>query len=408
LIRTPTVLLAIMLSASAVIGRSGSPVDKDAFVTIRGRELIGPDGKVLRLRGINLGGWLVPEGYMFGFSKAIAPWQIQQMFKELVGTEANNEFWRAWYDAFITRDDIRYIRATGMNIVRVPFDYRLFTPEDYPGTWVGLGFELLDRVVDWSAKAGLFVLLDMHAAPCGQNPWNVDYGNPYLFEDAACLSRTAEVWRRIARHYAHNRSVIGYDLLNEPTPPEGERRQAMLDTANKKIVAAIREVDSNHLLFIANLRPDSRFDIFDDARFGPKLVYTFHSYWTEPSDQAFVQHLHFAEMNNVPIFLGESGENTDDWVKRFRLALERHDVGWTFWTYKRMETRASMRSFDKPTFWDELIAYQQMPSDPFSKQKEPGPPVEHVRAALEGVLRNARFDKTRVNAGYLQALGLTP
>ena len=83
-------------------------------------------------------------------------------------------------------------------------------------------------------------------------------------------------------------------------------------------------------------------------------------------------------------------------------------MGWTFWTYKRMETRASMRSFDKPTFWDELIAYQQMPSDPFSKQKEPGPPVEHVRAALEGVLRNARFDKTRVNAGYLQALGLTP
>ena len=180
---------------------------------------------------------------MFGFSRAIAPWQIRQVFKELVGTEADNAFWRRWYDSFITRDDIRYIRATGMNIVRVPFDYRLFTPEEYPGTWVGIGFELLDRVVEWSQDAGLFVLLDMHAAPCGQNPWNVDYGNPYLFEDPACLSRTVEIWRRIARHYARNRNVIGYDLLNEPAPREGDNRQALLDAANEKIAAAIREVD---------------------------------------------------------------------------------------------------------------------------------------------------------------------
>ena len=133
LIRFPTVLLAILLGAGSVMSCSPGPIGGDGFVTIRGHELIGPDGKVLHPRGINLGGWLVPEGYMFGFSRAIAPWQIRQVFKELVGTEADNAFWRRWYDSFITRDDIRYIRATGMNIVRVPFDYRLFTPEEYPG-----------------------------------------------------------------------------------------------------------------------------------------------------------------------------------------------------------------------------------------------------------------------------------
>ncbi len=163
-------MLAIVLGATALPGRSAGAVDRNGFVTARDHELIGPDGKVLHPRGINLGGWLVPEGYMLGFSKAIAPWQIRQVFKELVGTEADNAFWRRWYHSFITRDDIRYIRATGMNIVRVPFDYRLFTPEEYPGTWIGTGFELLDRVVEWSGEAGLFVLLDMHAAPCGHNP----------------------------------------------------------------------------------------------------------------------------------------------------------------------------------------------------------------------------------------------
>jgi len=112
LIRFPTVLLAILLGAGPVMSRSPGRIGDDGFVTIRGHELIGPDGKVLHPRGINLGGWLVPEGYMFGFSRAIAPWQIRQVFKELVGTEADNAFWRRWYDSFITHDDIRYIRAT--------------------------------------------------------------------------------------------------------------------------------------------------------------------------------------------------------------------------------------------------------------------------------------------------------
>ena len=96
LIRFPTVLLAILLGAVPATGRSTGLADRDGFVTIRGHDLIGPDGKVLHPRGINLGGWLVPEGYMLGFSKAIAPWQIRQVFKELVGTEADNAFWRRW------------------------------------------------------------------------------------------------------------------------------------------------------------------------------------------------------------------------------------------------------------------------------------------------------------------------
>jgi endoglucanase len=408
LIRFPTVLLAILLGAVPAMGRSTGHADRDGFVTIRGHDLIGPDGKVLHLRGVNLGGWLVPEGYMLGFSKAIAPWQIRQVFKELVGTEADNAFWRRWHDTFITRDDIRYIGATGMNIVRVPFDYRLFTPEEYPGTWVGIGFELLDRVVEWSREAGLFVLLDMHAAPCGQNPWNVDYGNPYLYEDPACLSRTVEIWRRIARHFAQNRAVIGYDLLNEPAPPEGDNRQLLLDAAYEKIATAIREVDGNHLLFAASAQPEASSEIFRKRRFAQKLVYTFHSYWTEPTEEAFAQHLRFADSYNVPIFLGESGENTDEWVRSFRVALERHDVGWAFWTYKRMDTRASMRSFDRPAYWGELIAYQEMQSDPFAKPRKPRPSPEHARAALEGILRNARFENTRENMGYIEALGMHP
>ena len=189
----------IPLAYSSSLDRPLAADDHTGFVSIKGRELIAPDGSVLRLKGINLGGWLVPEGYMFEFNKAGAPRQIQDMLKELIGPEANAAFWRRWYRSFIGRDDIRYIHSIGMNVIRVPFDYRFFSPEDYPETSVTLGFELLDSSIDWSREAGLYVILDMHAAPCGQNGLNIDnsYGYPRLFEDRPACPDVA-IWRGIA------------------------------------------------------------------------------------------------------------------------------------------------------------------------------------------------------------------
>src|SRR2546423_838758 len=43
------------------------------FVSTRGEEFVTPDGKPLLLRGINLGNWLLPEGYMFKFKTANSP-----------------------------------------------------------------------------------------------------------------------------------------------------------------------------------------------------------------------------------------------------------------------------------------------------------------------------------------------
>jgi hypothetical protein len=382
------------------------------FAVVRGREIVAPDGHPLRLKGINLGGWLVPEGYMFEFGNAGSPRQIQEMLKELVGTEANASFWRRWQESFITRDDIGYIRRAGMNVIRVPFDYRLFTPEDYPGLWVGTGFALLDRVIHWSGEAGLYVILDMHAAPCGQSGTNTDnsYGYPHLYDDAACRSRTAAVWRRIARHYAHSRTVLGYDLLNEPITDKEEYRryEPMLDGVYRQIAGAIREVDRNHILFLNGAHWGYKLDVLKGTRFDPQLVYTFHVYWSEPSQTVLEPELQFARAHVVPIFLGESGENTDGWIANFRRLLDRHDIGWTFWTYKRMDTSRSPRTFDKPLYWDELIAYQAGSADPSSRYGKERPPIDHVLPALEGILRNARFENTRENTGYVAALGLTP
>lgn len=389
-----------------------APADS-GFVTVRGKEIVGPDGRPLLLKGTNLGNWLVPEGYMFKFDRAVAPWQIRQVVKELVGVEEASAFWDRWYAAFVTPADLRDIRAMGMNVVRVPFDYSLFTPEEHPDLWTGPGFALMDSVVAWSAAEGLYVMLDMHAAPCGQTGDNIDnsYGGyPHLFESEPCQARTAEVWKRIAAQYAGNPAVIGYDLLNEPIPHFDEVRHLnpLLEPLYHRLADSIRTVDPNHILFLGGAQWDSNFDVFERPTFDDRVVYTFHKYWTAPTVDVIQDYLDFRDRHDVPLFMGESGENTDAWVDSFRQVLDLHRIGWTFWPYKKMDSERGPRTYDPPPYWDEIVAYQNLFGAPFAEKREARPPTPHIRAALEGLLENVRFENTRPNEGYIRALGLEP
>ena len=74
-----TVLLALSLPFTSLA--------QSKFVTRRGKEFISPDGKPLLLRGINLGNWLLPEGYMFKFKTANSPRMIQSVVNELIGED---------------------------------------------------------------------------------------------------------------------------------------------------------------------------------------------------------------------------------------------------------------------------------------------------------------------------------
>src|ERR1051325_9197677 len=102
------------------------------FVTTRGREFVAPDGRPLFLKGINLGNWLLPEGYMFKFKTASSPRLISTVLNQLVGDAEARRFWKAYRDNYVTAEDIRFIKQSGFNSVRVPFNSRLFVAEGAP------------------------------------------------------------------------------------------------------------------------------------------------------------------------------------------------------------------------------------------------------------------------------------
>jgi endoglucanase len=380
------------------------------FISVRGKEIIGPDNKPFLIRGTNLGNWLVPEGYMFKFKSVNSPRLINEAIVELLGPEETTKFWKKYQDTYITAGDIHFLKASGMNSIRIPFNYRLFTTENYCGqNNPNRGFELLDRAISWCKKEGLYVILDMHCAPGGQTGDNIDdgYGYPFLFKSMEMRRLTASIWRRIANHYKNETIVMGYDLLNEPiaTYFKADEFNPYLESVYKEITKAVRSVDKNHILFLGGAQWDSNFKVFGPP-FDPKLVYTFHKYWTDPVQTVIQDYIDFRNKYNVPIYCGETGENNNAWIKEFRELLEKNDIGWHFWPYKKMDNTSGIITFDKPAGYDKLIDYTESARNDFEAIRKAAPENrEAVKKALYDFINNGKFENCKPNKGYIEALG---
>lgn len=383
---------------------------KTSFFTTKGKEIIAPDGQPFIMRGTNLGNWLVPEGYMFKFSGTNSPRLINEALAELIGPAATDSFWKTYLANYITAGDIHYLKQIGVNSIRVPFNYRLFTTEHYLGeSNPDHGFALFDKLLDWCRKEQLYVILDMHCAPGGQTGDNIDdgYGYPFLFDSEKDQQQTADIWKRIAARYSKDPIIIGYDLLNEPIAHyfDASHFNPKLEGVYKRIAAAIRTVDQNHLLFLGGAQWDSNFAPFGPP-FDPKLVYTFHKYWTSPKQEVIQPYIDFSNKYQVPIYCGETGENTNEWIDSFRTTLEAARIGWHFWPYKKLDNARCFVQFDKPANYDSVIHYAETPRVSFAEVRKARPQnMAQVRAALNGFLDACQFKNCRPNEGYIRALG---
>ena len=402
-VRTLCFCLAICLSVSPLRAQHAR-----GFVHTKGPELVDGAGQPLLLRGINLGNWFEPEGYMFHFDDGPqAPREIEQLTSSLLGPEKAQEFWRQWRDSYITEADLNLIHRAGMNSVRVPIHWKFFAGDDTEG------FRVLDRLVAWASKDHIYVIIDMHCAPGGQTGANIDDGwnYPWLYSSPEAQQETVAIWRRIAAHYARNPTVLGYDLLNEPIPhyPRDQQFNKDLEPVYRKIAAAIRQVDRNHVLILGGAQWDSNFSVFGPP-FDNNSMYTFHKYWTATDASVIQPYLEFRDRYHVPIWLGESGENNDQWISAFTKTLEANRIGWAFWPYKKMDATSCVVTFDRPVHWDEIVAFAKLPQTTGNVEKllVARPPQQDIEEAFADLLQKIQYSKARLNSGYLQALGLTP
>lgn len=380
-----------------------------SIVSVKGKNLM-LNNKPFIMKGINLGNWLVPEGYMFKFEKATSARLIDEAFDELIGPTETKRFWKQYLHSYITEADIDYLKSTGVNSIRVPFNYRLFTNEDYLGeNNPNHGFEILDSLIRWCTKNEIYILLDMHCAPGGQTGDNIDdsYAYPFLYDDTVALNETFSIWKRIAERYKNEKIILGYDLLNEPIPHFYDTGyfNPKLEPLYKKITAAIRTVDKHHLIFLGGAQWDSNFDVFGKP-FDDKLVYTFHKYWTAPTRDVIQSYINFSNKYNVPVYCGETGENTDEWIAQFRNMLDSNNIGWHFWPYKKMDNERCMVKFAKPENYSTIIDFADTTRNGFETIRNLRPAdLNTIKKSLQQFLINCLFKNCTINSGYVTALG---
>ncbi len=407
-------ILFALLLAGAAVSCAGGPAQRpgpEAFVRISGYDLITPDGEKLFIRGTNLGNWLNPEGYMFGFSRTNSPRRIDEMFREAVGPDFTDDFWRRFKDRYITRRDVEFIASTGANTIRLPFHYKLFTDEDYMGlTRAQDGFARVDSVVTWCRDNGLYLILDMHDAPGGQTGDNIDdsYGYPWIFQSAASRHKFCDIWRKIAAYYRDEPVILGYELMNEPIAPyfdNMEELNALLEPLYKEAVAAIRQVDRNHLVLLGGAQWNGNFRPLGDASFDDRILYTCHRYGGEPTREAIAPIISFRDSMGLPMYMGEIGHNTDEWQAAFCRVMEENNIGYTFWPYKKIGGSAFV-GFRAPEAWDQVVAFSEAPRGTYREIREARPDQATVRRAMEELLENIRIENCTPQVGYIRSLGL--
>lgn len=383
------------------------------FVHVDGVNLVKPDGGKLFIQGTNLGNWLNPEGYMFGLSKTNSAWMIDLMLREAIGPDETAAFWQQFKENYITEADIRFIASTGANTIRLPFNYKLFTDEDYMGLTNnrGEGFRWIDKVVEWCRKAGLYLILDMHDCPGSQTGDNIDdgFGYPWLFESEKSQLLFCDIWQQIARRYRNETVILGYELMNEPIAHYFKNKEELnqrLEPLYKRAVKAIRSVDRNHVVLLGGARWNSDFFMFSDWAFDNNIMYTCHRYGGEATTKAINDYISFRDKTGLPMYMGEIGHNTNQWQSDFVKVMKDNNIGYTFWPYKKLDG-SCMMGISRPELWDSIVVkFSEAERTTYANMREARPDQKLFREELKAFIVNCRFENCLEQKEYIQSMRL--
>ena len=369
------------------------------FLKTSGIKIIDGNGQDFLLRGIGLGGWLVPEGYMLQTSSfANAAWQFRQKVEALIGTTKTDEFFKLYRANFVTRKDVQQIADWGFNSIRLPMHFNLLTPQDAPFSYSEEGFATIDSLLQWCEESKIYLILDLHAAPGGQSKDNIaDYNPAYLplWEDVIAQQRTVYLWKYIAARYADKKWIGGYDLINETAYTFSTGNNQPLRDLFINITNGIRAVDKNHIIFIEGNWYATDFNTLTPP-WDDNMVYSFHKYWNATDVGSINYLLSLRNNSQRPLWLGESGENSNQWFTDAIKLMELYNIGWAWWTLKKVEGNNSLMYVTKPAEYDYLLKY-------WSGQATK-PTVDYAVNALTKFAKSLNIDSCKPNNGVIDAM----
>ena len=394
-------------------------------LTTNGSKIVNASGQEVILKGIGLGSWLLQEGYMMNPGGGGTQWSFKKRLYDQGVSDADVEtFYQNWRDNFITKADVDYIASLGFNCVRLPMHYELFLTNAqravrnsvarnsgnynnyvsnltnwYNGNTLFTdpnleGFRIIDNILSWCAANNMYVILDLHAAPGAQgsdaNISDALVGND-LWNKAIYRDITVRLWQKLSARYINDDRVAFYDLINEPNNVPGGNPP--IHDLFERLINAVRAQGDNHMLMVEGNGWGNNYDYMEPWTFSNRanLIYNAHRYWitnsttdTDPNPRQInliANMVNFRNTYNVPVWVGETGENNNDWLRENIAALNSKGIGWCHWTYKRFD-------------WGENAALMHM-NPPF---------ITDGSWTMPTVLNNIKFANCVKNPGTIAAV----
>ena len=399
------VIIGLLIAISHVQGQ---------FLKTKGKAIIDERGDTILLRGMGLGGWMLQEGYMFRVSNLGQQYRIREKIKDVVGEEKTSQFYERWLSNHTSKQDIDSLAAWGFNSIRLPMHYNLYTlpVEDEPvkgqHTWLDKGFALTDSLLSWCRANHIYLFLDLHAAPGGQgNDLPISDRNPAkpsLWESEANRDKTIALWKKLAARYVNEPWMGGYDIINEPNWGFEDPKNDFRGTSEKKneplkklmidITKAIREVDNKHIIIIEGNGFGNNYrgilPPWDD-----NMVLSFHKYGNFNNPNSIKGFLELRDTYNLPLWLGESGENSNTWFTEAIALVETEGIGWAWWQHKKMGINNPLE-IKRPAGYDRLLAYWA--------DKAPKPPADSAWAILATLLENVKCSNNIIHYDVVDAM----
>ncbi|MCU4173911.1 cellulase family glycosylhydrolase [Carboxylicivirga sp. N1Y90] len=339
-----------------------TPVFSQGKLRVRDKQIVNDDGPFI-IRSIGTGNWMIQEGYMMQSTVAgiHTHTQFRTRLNETMGVDKTDKFYDYWLKHLFTKADLDSMKVWGFNALRPALHYKWFTHsiEDesrnsdgtIKNTWLESGFQMLDELVSWCEQNEMYIILDMHGAPGGQgkNADISDYDStkPSLWESKENQDKLVALWVKIAERYKNNPWVGGFDLINETNWNVDETgnnngcgctNNEALWNMHLRLIKAIREVNQKHIVFISGNCWGNNYEGFEThllSNYSNNMVLTYHKYWNTNNEASIAEWIRMRDKFNLPLWMSESGENSNHWFAEAIQLFEENNIGWSWWPVKK-------------------------------------------------------------------------
>ncbi|RSL52214.1 hypothetical protein CEP54_011017 [Fusarium duplospermum] len=186
-----------------------------------------------KIRGVNFGGWLVCEPWLqrnewennMKCGQSVSEFDCMREHYSGGNREAGNQAFETHWKNWINTGTVQSVHDVGLNTIRIPIGYWSYVDivdkASEPFADGNRMLPYLDAVVNKAAELGLYVIIDLHGAPGGQqeDAFTGQNNKPAGFYNDYNFGR-AQKWltwmtKRIHTNNAY-RTVGMIEVLNEP------------------------------------------------------------------------------------------------------------------------------------------------------------------------------------------------